>query len=90
MRAFSGILGGAPVPPPMAHVPLRPGTGHGGAGNSSVGTRGAGLCWDRDPDCSYVPGAFCSRHRPSGTARADLVSGVHRPGTPGIIRYCLG
>ncbi len=33
---------------------------------------------------SYVPGAFCSRHsRP--VHRADLVSGVHRPGTPGII-----
>jgi len=44
MRAFSGILGGAPVPPPMAHVPLRPGTGYGGAGDSSVGTRGARLC----------------------------------------------
>jgi len=62
MRAFSGILGGAPVPPPMAYVPLRPGTG----------------------SVSYGAGAFCSRHsRP--VHRADLVSGVHRPGTPGII-----
>ena len=44
IHVFPVILRGAPVPPPMAYVPLEPRTDYRGAGDASAGTGGVRLC----------------------------------------------